>query len=260
MKIIIKKGLEIKNKKIVLLRHGESQWNFENRFTGWTDVDLTKKGIKEAKSAGILLDKKLFSFDLVYTSVLKRAINTMKICLDTMNINDVPIKYDWRLNERHYGALQGLNKTETSKKYGSKQVLLWRRSYEIPPPRLELEDERHPKFDLKYHELKKNELPVGECLKDTINRVIPLWDNDIVPKILSGKRILIVAHGNSLRAIVKILDNMSNEDIIGLNIPTGIPLVYELDNKLNSIKNYYLGDLDELEKRLANVISQGKSN
>ena len=177
-----------------------------------------------------------------------------------MKINDVPIVYDWRLNERHYGALQGLNKAETAKKYGDKQVMLWRRSYDISPPKLELNDKRHPSYDLKYQKLKKNKLPSGESLKDTINRVIPLWDNDIVPKILLGKGILIVAHGNSLRAIAKIIDNISNEDIIGLNIPTGIPLVYELDNKLNPIKNYYLGDLDDIEKRLANVVSQGKSN
>ena len=243
-----------------MLRHGESQWNLENRFTGWTDVDLTKKGIKEAENAGELLNKEVFGFDLVYTSVLKRATQTMKLCLDVMNIDDIPIEYDWHLNERHYGALQGLNKSETAKKYGNKQVLLWRRSYDTPPPLLELEDERHPKFDLKYQNLQTNELPRGECLKDTVNRILPFWNNTILPKILSKKRILIVAHGNSLRAIVKILDQISNEKIIGLNIPTGIPLVYELDNKFNPTKNYYLGDSDELERRIANVVAQGKSN
>jgi len=175
-------------------------------------------------------------------------------------MHEIPIIYNWRLNERHYGALQGLNKTETAKHYGDKQVLLWRRSYDTSPPLLELEDKRHPKFDIKYQNLKKNELPRGECLKDTVNRVLHIWNKDIVPKILSGQRILIVAHGNSLRAIVKILDQISNEEIINLNIPTGIPLVYELDNKLNPIKNYYLGNLDKLETRLANIVSQGKSN
>ncbi len=184
----------------------------------------------------------------------------MKICIKEMKIKNIPIFYEWRLNERHYGALQGLNKAKTAQKYGEEQVLLWRRSYDIPPPKLEENDKRHPSYDLKYNGLKKNELPSGECLKDTINRVLPLWNNDIVPKILSGKKILIVAHGNSLRSIVKILDNISNEDIIGINIPTGIPLVYELDMKLNPSKHYYLGETNELEKRLANVVSQGKSN
>jgi len=251
--------LESKNNKIVLIRHGESQWNLENRFTGWTDVDLTNKGINEAKNAGKLLNEKSFDFDLVYTSVLKRAFKTMELCLNSMDIKNISTKYDWRLNERHYGALQGLNKSETAKKYGDKQVHLWRRSYDIKPPLLEQKDERHPKFDIKYNNLLKNELPRGESLKDTVNRVIPLWENVIVPKIHSRKRILIVAHGNSLRAIVKILDQISNKDIIGLNIPTGIPLIYELDNKLNPIKNYYLCDPNDLEKRLGNVISQGKS-
>ena len=248
------------HKTLVLLRHGESEWNLENRFTGWTDVNLTKKGELEAQSSGELLKKGQFKFDFVYTSLLKRAIQTMELCLKKNNTKNIPIVYDWRLNERHYGALQGLNKTETAQKYGEKQVLLWRRSYDIPPPKLPLNDKRHPSYDLKYQKLHKKELPSGECLKDTINRVLPLWDNNIVPKILLGKRILIVAHGNSLRAIIKILDNISNENIIELNIPTGIPLIYELDNKLNPIKNYYLGDLDELGKRLDNVLSQGKSN
>ena len=219
---------------------------------------MTKKGKLEAESSGELLKKD--QFDFVYTSLLKRAIQTMKICLDKNNTKNIPIVYDWRLNERHYGALQGLNKAETAQKYGEKQVLLWRRSYDIPPPKLASDDKRHPRYDLKYQKININELPSGECLKDTINRVVPLWDNDIIPKIMLGKKILIVAHGNSLRAIVKILDNISNEDIIGVNIPTGIPLVYELDMKLNPLNHYYLGEASELEKRLANVVSQGKSN
>lgn len=199
-----------------------------------------------------------FEFDLVYTSLLKRAIHTMKICLEEMGLSKISTKNDWRLNERHYGALQGLNKAETAKKYGEEQVHLWRRSYDISPPKLDSNDIRHPNYDLKYKKLKKNELPSGECLKDTVNRVIPLWNNDIIPNVLSGKKILIVAHGNSLRAIVKIIDQISDEEIIDLNIPTGIPLIYKLDKKLNSLKNYYLGDLDELKKRLTDVISQGK--
>ena len=214
----------------------------------------------EAKTAGKLLKEASFEFDIVYTSFLKRAIHTMQICLDEMGISKTTKKKNWRLNERHYGALQGLNKSETAQKYGEKQVHLWRRSYDISPLKLDSNDKRHPKYDLKYQKLKKYELPSGECLKDTVNRVMPFWDNDIIPKVLSGKKILIVAHGNSLRAIVKILDQISDEEIIGLNIPTGIPLIYKLDKKLNPIKNYYLGDLDELERRLADVISQGKSN
>ena len=246
--------------KLVLLRHGESTWNFENRFTGWTDVDLTKKGANEAKNAGLLLDKENLEFDLVYTSVLKRAMKTMQLCLGEMRFDNIPIEYDWRLNERHYGALQGLNKSETANKFGNKKVLLWRRSYDIRPPLLESEDKRHPQFDKKYENLKKNELPRGECLKDTLNRIMPLWEKILLPKIASKKRILIVAHGNSLRSIVKILEHISDEKILELNIPTGIPLVYELDKKLNPIKNYYLGDSNEIQKRLASVIAQGKSN
>ncbi len=244
----------------MLLRHGESQWNTENRFTGWTDVNLTDRGASEAINAGKLLNAESFEFDLVYTSVLKRSINTMKLCLDVMKIKNIKINYDWRLNERHYGALQGLNKSETAKKYGDKQVLLWRRSYEISPPLLELDDNRYPKYDKKYKNLNHNEIPRGESLRDTVNRVMPLWQNDILPAMFSGKRILIVAHGNSLRAIVKILDQISNKKIIKLNIPTGIPLIYELDKKLNPIKNYYLGDSRDLHERLANVVDQGKSN
>ncbi len=242
---------------MVLLRHGESKWNFENRFTGWTDVDLTTKGINEAKNAGLLLNKE--RFDFIYTSVLKRAIQTMEICLETINHSDIPIEYDWRLNERHYGALQGLNKTETAKKYGDKQVLLWRRSYKTPPPLLAFNDKRHPRFNLKYKHIDSNKLPKGESLKNTVNRVMPLWKKNISPKILSGKQVLIVAHGNSIRAIVKILDNVSNDEIVKINIPTGIPLIYELDKNLNTINSYYLGTKSDLEKGLANVINQGKS-
>ena len=207
-----------------------------------------------------MLKKDQYKFDFVFTSLLKRANQTMEICLNKMKINNIPVVYNWRLNERHYGALQGLNKAETAKKYGDKQVLLWRRSYNTPPPLLELEDERHPKFDLKYQDLQKNELPRGECLKDTVDRVIPLWKNDIVPKILSGQKILIVAHGNSLRAIVKILDQISNEEIIDLNIPTGIPLVYELDNKLNPIKHYYIGDSALITEKTIAITNQGTSD
>ena len=252
--------MESKNNRLVLLRHGESQWNLENRFTGWTDVEMTENGIKEAINAGKMLEQKSFKFDLVYTSVLKRAIHTMELCLDSMNSNNVRIKYDWRLNERHYGALQGFNKSETAKKYGDRQVLLWRRSYDIRPPLLNLNDERHPRFDTKYKNLEEYKLPRGECLKDTIIRVIPFWDNIILPKLNSGGKILIVAHGNSLRAIVKILNQISDKDIIELNIPTGIPLIFEFDKKLNPIKNYYLGDQNELHKKLTNIVAQGKSN
>ena len=232
----------------------------ENRFTGWTDVDLTDRGIDEAKSAGKLLYKESFKFDIVYTSVLKRSIHTMKLCLDAMKIKNISINYDWRLNERHYGALQGLNKSETAKKYGEKQVLLWRRSYNVPPPLLESGDDRCPKFDKKYCELKPNEIPRGESLKDTVNRIMPFWQKTILPSIFSGQNILIVAHGNSLRAIIKIIDRISDKNIIKLNIPTGIPLIYELNKKIISTKNYYLGDSNVVQDRLANVISQGKSN
>ena len=235
--------------KIVFLRHGESQWNLENRFTGWTDVTLSKKGCEEAKNAGKLLSKNNLKFDLVYTSFLERAIKTTQICLKHMSENhDISIKYDWRINERHYGALQGLNKSETIKKYGKKQVLIWRRSYKTAPPLLELEDKRHPKFDLKYKNLKAHELPKGESLEETAIRVKPLWEKAIIPGIQLGKRILIVAHGNSLRAIIKMLDKISDTKIVGLNIPTGIPLVYELNDELAPIKKYYLAESKILKK------------
>jgi 2,3-bisphosphoglycerate-dependent phosphoglycerate mutase len=245
--------------KLVLLRHGESQWNLENRFTGWTDVDLSKKGIKEATSSGEILKESGFDFDLVYSSLLLRANRTMDICLEKMGINDIPLKYNWRLNERHYGALQGLNKTETAEKYGDEQVLIWRRSYSTPPPPLGINDERHPRFDNSYDDLNENQLPASESLKDTVNRFLPYWHETIAPSIQSGKKVLIVAHGNSLRALVKYLDDISEEKIIGLNIPTGAPLVYELDDQLSPMKHYYLGDQDALDKKVAAVAAQGKA-
>ena len=245
--------------KLVLLRHGESQWNLENRFTGWTDVDLTKKGEAEARDSGKILKEEGFQFDVAHTSVLKRANRTMEICLDEMGEDNILIKYNWRLNERHYGALQGLNKAETAKKYGDEQVLIWRRSYSTPPPQLDSDDERHPRFDERYSDLAPNNLPGSECLKDTVDRFLPYWHESIKSDIESGKRILIVAHGNSLRALVKYLDSVSDEDIVDLNIPTGVPLVYELDQSLKSIRNYYLGDKEEIAKKAAEVASQGRS-
>ena len=245
--------------KLVLLRHGESQWNLENRFTGWTDVDLSEKGIKEATSSGEILKESGFDFNLVYSSLLLRANRTMDICLEEMGISDIPLKYNWRLNERHYGTLQGLNKGETAQKYGNEQVLTWRRSYNTPPPPLRINDERHPRFDNSYDDLNENQLPASECLKDTLNRLLPYWHETIAPSIQSGKKVLIVAHGNSLRALVKYLDDISEEEIIGLNIPTGVPLVYELDNQLSPIKHYYLGDQDAIDKKAAEVAAQGKA-
>ena len=230
----------MKNRKIVFLRHGESQWNLENRFTGWTDVDLTRKGQSEARLSGKKLKNEGFSFNLVYTSVLKRAEETMKICLTNMQLSDITIIKDWRLNERHYGALQGLNKAKTAQKYGKKQVLTWRRSYNTSPPKLDFDDSRHPRFEKKYNNLEPHQLPISESLKDTTNRVLPLWDEMIAPNIHSGENILIVAHGNSIRALIKHIDKISDEKIIEVNVPTGIPLVYEFDNELNTIKNYYL--------------------
>ena len=245
--------------KFVLLRHGESQWNLENRFTGWTDVDLTEKGEEEARESGKLLKEEGFQFDVVHTSVLKRANRTMEICLEEMGENDILIKYNWRLNERHYGALQGINKAETAKKYSDEQVLIWRRSYSTPPPQLDADDEQHPRFDERYSDLDPNDLPGSECLKDTVDRFLPYWHESIKLDIESGKRVFIVAHGNSLRALVKYLDAVSDEDIVGLNIPTGVPLVYELDESLKPIRNYYLGDQEEIAKKAAEVAAQGKS-
>jgi len=244
---------------LVLLRHGESQWNLENRFTGWTDVDLTEKGEAEAKESGKLLKEGGFQFDVAHTSVLKRANRTMEICLDEMGEDNILIKCNWRLNERHYGALQGLNKAETAKKYGDEKVLIWRRSYSTPPPQLDSGDERHPRFDERYSDLDTNDLPGSECLKDTVDRFLPYWHESIEPDIESGKRVFIIAHGNSLRALVKYLDTVSDEDIVGLNIPTGVPLVYELDESLKPIRNYYLGDQEEIAKKVGEVAAQGKS-
>ncbi len=241
---------------LVLLRHGESLWNLENRFTGWTDVPLTNNGILEAKNSGILLKKEGFIFDLVYTSVLKRANHTMKLCLKEMKLKKIPIIYDWRLNERHYGSLQGLNKAEVANKFGEEKVLKWRRSFDIAPPPLDFNDKRHPKFDKKYNKLNSSQIPLSECLEDTINRFMPLWIDKISKSIKSGKRVLIVAHGNSLRALVKFLDNMSNDEILSLNIPTGIPLVYNLDIKLNPISKYYLGHEEEIAKNIDKVKNQ----
>ena len=245
--------------KLVLLRHGECKWNLENKFTGWTDVDLTEKGEAEAKNAGELIKNENINIDLVFTSVLKRAINTMNICLSNMDNSNSEIFQDWRLNERHYGSLQGLNKSETAEKYGDAQVLIWRRSYDIKPPELDLDDDRHPRFDKKYENLESNSLPSSECLKDTVERFLPYWEKTISPNIRKGKKVLIVAHGNSLRALVKHLDKISDDRILGLNIPTGIPLVYELDKDLSPMKNYYLGNQDEINAKIKSVASQGSS-
>ncbi len=245
--------------KITLLRHGESLWNYENRFTGWTDVGLTKQGMLEAKAAGNILDSNSIKFDLVYTSFLKRATKTMEICLEEMNLSKIKVKYDWRLNERHYGSLQGLDKIETAKEYGENQVLIWRRSYDIPPPIMDINDRRHPRFDEKYNGVDSSLLPGSESLKDTFNRFIPLWHDDIVKNIRLNKKILIVAHGNSLRALVKYLDNISDKEIVKLNIPTGVPLVYELDSNLKSIKNYFLGDEKAIANKILKVTNQAQS-
>ncbi len=244
--------------KLVLLRHGESKWNFENRFTGWTDVDLTKRGALEAKTSGKLLKENGFYFDLAYTSILKRANSTLNICLKELGLLKTPIKYDWRLNERHYGALQGLNKQETAREYGDDQILIWRRSYDIPPPPLEFNDKRHPRFSKKYKNIDPKKLPIAESLKDTEQRFLPLWEESILPNLKIKKKILIVAHGNSLRALIKHLDKVLDKDIINLNIPTGIPLVYEINHKLNSVNNYYLGGKNEIAKKTDQVKLQGK--
>ncbi len=246
-------------KKIVLLRHGESAWNRENRFTGWTDVDLSEKGVEEAKAAGKLLKKEGFAFDIAFTSVLKRAIRTLWIVLNEMDLMWIPVYNSWRLNERHYGALQGLNKEETAARYGDEQVLTWRRSYDIRPPELKQSDPEYPGRDPIYKDLPKKDIPLTECLKDTVARFLPYWKETIVPIVRSGKRIIIAAHGNSLRALVKHLDNISDKDIVNLNIPTGIPLIYELDDDLKPLKHYYLGDPEEVRKAMERVANQGKS-
>ena len=245
--------------KIVFMRHGESTWNLENRFTGWTDVDLTEKGINEAKTAGRVLKEAGFTFDVAYTSVLKRAIRTLWLALDEMDMMYLPVKNDWRLNERHYGALQGLDKAETAAKFGDEQVLVWRRSYDTPPPALDENDERTSFKDPRYASLAKEQIPLTECLKDTVARVMPAWDEEIAPAIRAGKKILISAHGNSLRAIIKMLDNISDSDIVGLNIPNGQPLVYELDENLKPIRHYYLGDQEAIAAAMAAVANQGKA-
>ena len=228
--------------KLVLIRHGESIWNLENRFTGWTDVDLTSAGMAQAKRAGAVLKRNGYDFDVTYTSVLKRATHTLWHCLDAMGRTWRPIVHSWRLNERHYGALQGLNKAETAKKYGDAQVLLWRRSYDVPPPALDPEDPRCERRDFRYAKLLPTQIPLTECLKDTVERMMPFWDESLAPAIRAGKRTLLVAHGNSIRALVKHLDGISDEDIVGLSIPNGIPLVYELDADLKPIRHYYLED------------------
>jgi 2,3-bisphosphoglycerate-dependent phosphoglycerate mutase len=245
--------------KLVLVRHGQSTWNLENRFTGWTDVDLTELGKAEAAEAGKLLSEAGYDFDIAYTSVLKRAIKTLGIIQGVMDRDWLPVVRAWQLNERHYGALQGLNKAETAKQYGEDQVKIWRRSYDVPPPVLELTDERHPKFDRRYASLTPEQLPATESLKITLDRVLPYWTSTLAPEIKSGKRVLVVAHGNSIRALVKYLDNVSEADITELNIPTGLPLVYELDADLKPIKNYYLGDPEEAAKKAAAVANQAKA-
>ena len=244
--------------RLVLLRHGESKWNEENRFTGWTDVDLSPKGRHEAKEAGEVLKAGGYSFDVAYTSVLKRAIRTLWIALDEMDLMWIPVHRSWRLNERHYGALQGLNKAETAAKFGETQVKIWRRSYDIPPPELTLDDERFPGRDPRYRELSNDELPLTECLKDTVARFLPLWHDTIAPAIRQGRKVLIAAHGNSLRALVKYLDNVSEADIVELNIPTGMPLVYELDEQLKPLRHYYLGDPEKVKAAMEAVAAQGK--
>ncbi len=243
--------------KLVMLRHGQSTWNLENKFTGWTDVDLSGQGIQEAQAAGEILRKEGYIFDLAYTSVLKRAIRTLWITLDDMDLMWIPVYRTWQLNERHYGALQGLDKKGTAEKYGDEQVKIWRRSYSIRPPALEPDDPRHPNQEGRYDSLLPKERPAHEALKDTLERTLPYWQKEIFPQLQAGKRILITAHGNSLRALVKYLDNVSDEEIVRLNIPTGVPLVYEFDEKFKVIKHYYLGDQEAIKQAMAAVASQG---
>jgi 2,3-bisphosphoglycerate-dependent phosphoglycerate mutase len=245
--------------KLVLIRHGESTWNLENRFTGWTDVDLTPTGVEQAKTAGRLLKEAGYDFDIAYTSVLKRAVWTLWHCLDQMDRTWLPVRHAWRLNERHYGGLQGLNKADMAKQYGDEQVLIWRRSYDTPPPALEATDPRSERGDPRYAKLDPNDIPLTECLKDTVARVLPFWNETVAPAIQSGQRVLIAAHGNSIRALVKYLDNIADDAIVGVNIPNGIPLVYELDANLKPIKSYYLGDAEAAAKAAAAVANQGKA-
>ncbi len=245
--------------KLVVMRHGESQWNLENRFTGWTDVDLTENGRLQAEQAGKLLKENGYEFDLAFSSVLKRAIRTLWIALDTMDAMHTPIGMSWRLNERHYGVLQGLNKAETAEKYGDEQVLIWRRAYGIAPEAVALDDPRNPSFDPRYAKVPADQLPRTECLRDTVARVVPFWNDSIAPAIRAGRRVLITAHGNSLRALVKHLDDMSEDDVMHLNIPTGQPLVYELDENLRPIRHYYLGDQEKIQAAMQAVANQGKA-
>ncbi|RCX08951.1 2,3-diphosphoglycerate-dependent phosphoglycerate mutase [Extensimonas vulgaris] len=244
--------------KLVLIRHGESLWNLENRFTGWTDVDLTPAGVAQAMAAGKLLRAEGYAFDLAYTSVLKRAIHTLWYCLDEMDCTWLPVVKSWRLNERHYGALQGLNKAEMAKQYGDEQVLIWRRSYDTPPPALTPDDPRCERTDRRYAGLAPHEVPLTECLKDTVARVLPFWNETMAPAIRAGQRVVVAAHGNSIRALVKYLDGISDTDIVGLNIPNGIPLVYELDADLKPLRHYYLGDAQAVAQAAAAVVAQGK--
>ncbi len=245
--------------KLVLIRHGESTWNLDNRFTGWTDVALTETGVAQAKMAGALLRDGGYEFDVAFTSVLKRAIHTLWHCLDAMDRTWVPVTKDWRLNERHYGALQGLNKAETAQKFGDEQVLIWRRSYGTPPPALEPGDSRSERSDPRYAGLERHQIPLTECLEDTVERVMPFWNDTLAPAIRSGQRVAVSAHGNSIRALVKYLDGISDDDIVGLNIPNGIPLVYELDDQLKPLRHYYLGDAQAAEMATAAVAAQGQN-
>ena len=246
-------------KKLVLMRHGESTWNLENRFTGWVDVDLTEKGVEEARLAGRQLKNDGYAFDLAYTSLLTRAVRTLWIAQEELDRRWIPVVKHWRLNERHYGALQGLNKAETAAKFGEEQVLVWRRSYDVPPPPLTTADDRHPSKDLRYASLLPEELPLSECLKDTVVRVVPYWQMEIAPQIRAGRNVIVVAHGNSLRALIKHLDHVSDDKIVGLNIPTAVPLVYELTDDLKPIRSYYLGDQAEVAKAQAAMAAQGKA-
>ena len=245
--------------KLVLLRHGESTWNQENRFTGWTDVDLSDRGHEEAKLASELLRERGFTFDVAHTSVLKRAIRTLWTVLDGLDLMWIPVKKDWHLNERHYGSLQGLNKAETAAKHGDEQVFTWRRSYDIPPPPLESGDKRHPRFDPRYRDLKPDEIPATEALKNTVERVVPYWQSAIVPDLKAGKRVIIAAHGNSIRALLKYLENIPESEIVELNIPTAVPMVYEFSEDLKPLKRYYLGDQEEIAKKMQAVANQGKA-
>ena len=244
---------------LVLIRHGESTWNKENRFTGWTDVDLSERGRAEARRAGQVLKERGYGFDVAYVSVLKRAIRTLWIVLDEMDLMWIPVHNSWRLNERHYGALQGLNKSETAAKFGEEQVGIWRRSYDVPPPALEKTDERYPGRDPRYAGLTPAELPLTECLKDTVARFLPFWHDTLAPAVRSGRRVLVAAHGNTMRALVKYLDGVSDQDIVGLNIPTGIPLVYELDAQLRPERHFYLGDPEAVARAMQQVADQGKA-